>query len=95
MSTVEPGWIWDEVSGLDYDHAAHVFGVPVGWLKKRVPEGGFPHSRFGKHVIFSPEDIAEGRRRHRVQVSGMPGTAVVSDTERARLRAAIARNQAA
>lgn len=93
MSTVEPGWVWDQVSSLNYDHAAKVLGVPAEWLKKRVPEGGFPHSRYGKHVIFTPEDIAEIRRRHRVPVAGMPGT--TGEGDRAKLRAALLRTQAA
>lgn len=90
MSAVEPGWVWDGVKALDYDHAAVVLGPPAGWLRKAVPAGEIPHSRYGKHVIFTPEDIAEIRRRHRVPIAGTAS----NDIDRSKLRAAL-RTQAA
>lgn len=88
VAHIAPGWVWDGVSNLDYIHAAHVLGVPVGWLKEKVPALGLPHGRYGKHVLFTPDDIAEIRRMHHVAAT-QPQTQtlvqVVSDPEVIRL----------
>ncbi|NUQ98893.1 MAG: hypothetical protein HOY79_20810 [Streptomyces sp.] len=96
MSAVKPGWVWDEVSSLDYAHASIVLGVPVGWLKKAVPAGKVKHSRLGKHVVFTPDDIAENRRMSSQPVKGAPTVSIApDDTYRAKLRNALLRAEAA
>lgn len=82
---VKPGWVWDEVVDLDYIHAAHVLGVPVGLLRKGVPAKRLPHMRIGKHVRFGTREIAEIRRMHHQSAA----TTDTDDEGLARLRAAI------
>lgn len=85
---VEPGWIWDEVSDLNYVHAAHVLGLPVGWLKEKVPAKKIPCTHYGRHVRFTPADIAEIRRMHHVPATkplAQTLVQVVSDPEQIRL----------
>lgn len=55
---VAPDWVWDQVSNLDYAHAAVVLGVTVGWLKEKAPKDEIQSSKLGKHRVFSPADIA-------------------------------------
>lgn len=96
MSTVEPGWVWDQVSNLDYAHASVVLSVPVGWLKKAVPAGKVKHSRLGKHVVFMPEDIAENRRMSSQPIESAPTVSIVpDDAYRAKVRGALLRAEAA
>lgn len=87
---VEPGWVWDEVSDLDYAHAAHVLRLPDSWLREKVPELNLPHSEYGRHVRFTPDDIAEIRRMHHKPETNAP-LALARDGEahNARLRAAL------
>lgn len=92
--TVEPGWVWDEVSDLDYVHAAHVLRLPVGWLKEMAPAGKIPRTVYGRHVRFTPDDIREIRRMHRVPVANAPMAVVVDDDAyRATVRAALVANE--
>jgi hypothetical protein len=85
---VEPGWVWDEVSDLNYAHAAHVLSLPVGWLQEKVAAKGIPCTRYGKHVRFTPADIREIRRMHHAPAIATEPAAlmhVVSDPEAIRL----------
>lgn len=93
---VEPGWIWDQVSNLDYVHAAHVLGLPVGWLKEKASADDLPRGFYGKHVRFTPDDIREIRRIYS-WAANAPVVAVLGDNEadRAKIRAALQRQQAA
>lgn len=95
MTAVAPGWVWDQVSDLDYDHAAQVLRLPVGWLKEKAPRGDIPRTQYGKHIRFTPDDIREIRRMHRQPARGR-STPVVEDSEvyDARLRAALVRAEA-
>lgn len=95
MSTVEPGWVWDQVSDLDYDHAAYVLGLPVGWLKEKAPKGEIPSTGYGKHVRFQPLDITDIRRMHRRNAPAEPDQITASTEYRARLRAALDRAEIA
>jgi hypothetical protein len=99
MKSVEPGWVWDEVSDLDYVHAGRVLRLPVGWLKEMAPAEKIPCTRYGKHVRFTPDDIREIRRMHRVAVAGIPAPtpepAVADDAYRAEVRRALLRANAA
>lgn len=38
---------------------AELLGIPEGWLTKAVTARLIPHTRLGKHVRFSEQDIAE------------------------------------
>jgi DNA-binding Lrp family transcriptional regulator len=40
-----------------YAEAAEELGVPETWLKRRIKE--LPHRKFGEHVRFADEDMAE------------------------------------
>lgn len=83
---VEPGWVWDEVSDLNYAHAAHVLNVPVGWLKEMAPAKKIPSTRYGRHVRFTPDNIREIRRMHYVPaVQPQVLVQVVSDPEQVRM----------
>jgi hypothetical protein len=94
VTKVADGWVWDQVKSLDYLHAAYVLGVPVGWLKEKVPAGEVDHSRMGRHVVFTPENIAANRRRFSRPATD-PGEATTdSEAYRMQLRAALARNAA-
>lgn len=90
-ATVAPDWVWDQVSNLDYPHASVVLGVPLGWLKKAVPADKVKYSRLGKHVLFTPDDIAENRRRASQPVKDAPLVTVLGkgDADRAKIRAAL------
>jgi excisionase family DNA binding protein len=37
--------------------AAAVLRVPEGWLRKKVSAGVVPHTRLGKHVRFSSDQL--------------------------------------
>jgi excisionase family DNA binding protein len=39
--------------------AAAILRVPEGWLRKKVTAGVVPHSRLGKHVRFSDENLRQ------------------------------------
>lgn len=93
MSTVEPGWIWDQVSDLDYAHAALVLRLPEGWLKQMAPAERIPSTKYGKHVHFTPENIAEIRRMHYRPVRGA-AEPVEIETQRAAIRAALVKQSA-
>lgn len=83
---VKPGWVWDEVSDLNYTHAAHVLDLPIGWLKEKAPAGEIPCTRYGKHVRFTPDDIREIRRMHHVPAAEPAAlTQVVSDPAQIRM----------
>lgn len=88
--TIAPDWVWDEVSDLDYSHAARVLRLPVGWLKEKAPAEEIPCTRYGKHVRFTPDDIREIRRMHRKAPAGAPVLAAVAgDEDRPQIRAAL------
>jgi hypothetical protein len=93
--SVAPDWTWDGVGNLDYDHAAVVLGVPVGWLKEKVPLDEVQHSRLGKHVVFTPDDIAEIRRVSCRPVATSVAPIASDDKDRTKLRAALMRAEAA
>lgn len=93
--SVDRDWVWDEVSNLNYDHAAVVLGVPVGWLKEKVPAGEVQHSRLGRHVVFTPDDIVENRRVSCRPVAASVAPIASDDVDHTRLRAALVRAEAA
>jgi excisionase family DNA binding protein len=37
--------------------AASVLGVPEGWLRKKVSARAVPHTRLGKHVRFTDDQL--------------------------------------
>ena len=37
--------------------AARLLSVPEGWLRKRVSARGVPHTRLGKHVRFTADQL--------------------------------------
>lgn len=39
--------------------AAKLLRVPEGWLRKRVSAHAVPHTRLGKHVRFTAEQLRE------------------------------------
>ncbi len=44
---------------LTVDELADVLRIPARTLQERTARGVFPHRRWGKHIRFSPEDVAE------------------------------------
>lgn len=93
--SVDPNWVWDGISSLDYDHAAYVLGVSPGWLKEAVPAGEVQHSRLGGRVVFTPADIAEIRRVSCRPVATSVAPLAKDDVDRTKLRAALLRAEAA
>lgn len=93
--SVDPDWAWDGVSNLNYGHAAVVLGVPVGWLKEKVAAREVQHSRLGRHVVFTPDDIAEIRRVSCRPVATSVAPIAGDDVDRTKLRAALLRAEAA
>lgn len=98
--SVAPDWVWDEVSNLDYAHAAVVLGVPVGFLKEKAPKRKIPSTKLGKHRVFSPANIAAIRAENLCPAeTDSPVQAVPAysddDAYRAKLRAAIERTERA
>ncbi len=88
---VADDWVWDGVRSLDYPHAAAVLGIPVGTLKKLAPAEEVQSSRIGKHVMFTPDDIADIRRASRRPAKDAPTTLTVvpDDKYRSDVRAAL------
>ena len=93
--SVDPDWVWDGVSSLNYDHAAVVLGVSPGWLKEAVPDDEVQHSRLGGRVVFTPDDIAEIRRVSCRPVATSVAPIASDDVDHTRLRAALVRAEAA
>jgi excisionase family DNA binding protein len=51
---------------------ASLLGVPSSWIYERTRKGGregIPHTRLGKYIRFSPEQVREFLEKHR---SGAP-----------------------
>lgn len=44
---------------LNIDQAAEVLNIPAGTLRHKVSARAVPHTRIGRHVRFTAEDIAE------------------------------------
>jgi excisionase family DNA binding protein len=43
---------------LNFEEAARTLGVRESWLRDKVAKRQVPHTRLGKHVRFSPDDLA-------------------------------------
>ncbi|MGP4112607.1 helix-turn-helix domain-containing protein [Streptomyces sp. 4N509B] len=41
------------------DQAAARLRIPPSWLRKKAAQGEIPHTRIGRHVRFSPDDLTE------------------------------------
>lgn len=99
-AAVADDWVWDGVRSLDYAHAAVVLGIPVGTLRKLAPAEEVQSSQIGKHVVFTPDDIAAIRRAtRRPAKSETPVLTLVpdpapDDAYRAKVRAALAQANA-
>jgi excisionase family DNA binding protein len=50
------------MADLDIAGMAGELGVPESWVRDRVKARAIPHHRYGKHVRFTAEDVAEFRR---------------------------------
>ena len=50
------------MADLDIDGLAAELGVPRTWVRDKVTARAIPHHRYGRHVRFTPEDVAEFRR---------------------------------
>lgn len=44
---------------LTVDELADVLRMPARTLQEQTTRGAFPHRRWGKHIRFSTEDVAE------------------------------------
>jgi hypothetical protein len=50
---------------LDYAAAAKKLKLPQSWLRRNIKR--LPHQKYGQHVRFGPEEIAEIQAIHRVR----------------------------
>lgn len=51
------------MADLDIQGMADLLGVPFTWVRDKVTARQIPHHRYGRHVRFTEEDIAEYRAR--------------------------------
>lgn len=49
------------MADLDIAGMAQELGVEESWVRDKVKARAIPHHRYGKHVRFTAEDIAEFR----------------------------------
>jgi excisionase family DNA binding protein len=52
--------------------AAELLRVPEGWLRKRVSAHAVPHTRLGKHVRFTAEQLREITAKAELQPVSVP-----------------------
>lgn len=52
---------------LTFTEAAEYLNVPESWLREKVARRKVPHTRLGKHVRFTPADLADIVRHGRQQ----------------------------
>ncbi len=55
--------------------AAELLRVTEGWLRKRVSAHAVPHTRLGKHVRFTAEQLREITARGELQPVSVPSSA--------------------
>lgn len=52
------------MSDRTYEQAAQELNLPVSWLQKKVAARQIPHTRYGRHVRFTENDLTAIRTLH-------------------------------
>lgn len=50
---------------IGYKAAAEVLDLPESWLRRNIKR--LPHQKFGQHVKFGEEELAEIQAKHKVR----------------------------
>lgn len=60
------------MADLDIKGLAAELGVPWTWVRDKVTARQLPHHRYGRHVRFTPEDVAAIRETSAEPVAKAP-----------------------
>jgi len=66
----------------NYEEAAQWLGVPLGWLQGKVQKREVPHTRLGKHVRFSRDNLEEIIQQAQIPARSERPTVVWTDEMR-------------